>query len=347
MSLTRRQFLKQARALALGATLAPVAALGQHPLPRERTTMQPIQTVLGPIDPAELGTTLIHEHIMCDFIGAEQTGPHRWHVNEVVRVMLPYLRDLREAGGQTFVACSPKYLGRDPRVLKLLAEATGLHIITNTGLYKDPHLPTYALEGTAESLADDWAREAEQGLDDTGVRPGFIKIAANEGPLSPIQEKIVRAAALAHLRTGLTIAAHTTVGKTALQELDVLAAEGVAPAAFIWVHADAEADGGIRREAGARGAWVELDAIDPASPERHITMIQDLLAAELAGRLLISQDRGWYSVGEPQGGSPRPYHKLLTDFVPALEKSGVPRSAIDALLVDNPRRALEPTVRAA
>jgi phosphotriesterase-related protein len=312
----------------------------------KENTIVEIQTVTGPVAPSELGVTLIHEHVMCDFVGAEDTGPHRWDRDEVFEVMLPYLTALREAGGQTLVDCSPKFLGRDPVLLRRLAEASGLHIIINTGLYKDPYLPEYALEGTAESLADDWTREAEQGVGDSGIRPGFIKIAANEGDLSPIQQKIVRAAALTHLRTGLTIAAHTTEGRTALQSLDVLQAENVAPNAFIWVHADAQADRVVWREAGSRGAWIELDAIDPEAPERHINMIEDLAEAGLIDQVLISQDRGWYNVGDPRGGDKRPYDELLTDFVPAMQKAGIDDLSIDKLLKDNPRRALEPKLRA-
>ncbi len=307
--------------------------------------MKDVQTVLGPVAPADLGVTLIHEHIMCDFVGADKTGPHRWDPGEVAAAMLPYLTTLREAGARTFVDCSPKYIGRDPSLLRRLSEASGLHIVTNTGLYKEPYLPRYALEGTAESLADDWTREAAEGIDGTGVRPGFIKIAANEGPLSPVQRKIVRAAALTHLRTGLTIASHTTVGGTALEELDVLAGEGVGCSAFIWVHADAEADAGLRREAAARGAWVELDAVDPDSPERHLRMLRELSDAGFADRVLVSQDRGWYNVGEPTGGGVRGYEKLLTGFVPALRKSGFEEQTVTGMLVDNPRRALEPTIR--
>jgi phosphotriesterase-related protein len=342
--LTRRDFLKRVGAVGAAAALGTRQALAQLRSSEKENAMATIQTVTGPIAPAELGMTLIHEHVMCDFIGAEETGAHGWDQDEVFEVMLPYLTALRKAGGQTFVDCSPKFLGRDPILLRRLAQASGLYIITNTGLYKAPYLPKYALEGTAESLADDWTREAEQGIDDTGIRPGFIKIAANEGDLNPIQQKIVRAAALTHLRTGLTIAAHTTEARTLLQELDVLQAEGVAASAFIWVHADAQANRDIWREAGRRGAWIELDAVNPEVPERHIEMIKDLIEAGLIDQVLISQDRGWYNVGDPRGGDKRPYDKLLTDFVSAMKKAGIDNATIDKLLKANPRRALEPKV---
>jgi phosphotriesterase-related protein len=305
-----------------------------------------IQTVLGPIEPSKLGVTLIHEHILCDFIGADEAGPHRYDADEVAEVMLPHLERLRQAGGQSLVDCSPKYLGRDVKLLKRLAEASGLNIITNTGLYKEPSLPKYALEGSADSTAGDWSREALEGMEGTGIRPGIIKIAVEEGPLSEVHEKIVRAAARAHLRTGLTIVAHTGNGEAGLHELEVLAEEGVAAEAFIWAHADNEANPRFRREAAARGAWIELDGIGMSEYDKQISMIHALLEAGFEKRLLVSQDAGWYTVGEPRGGTPRPYEKLLTEFLPALEKSGVPRATLDRLVIENPRRALLPAVRA-
>lgn len=344
--LTRREFLRRVGAAGAAAALSPGEAVARLRSSGEGNAMAAVQTVTGPVAPGELGVTLIHEHVMCDFIGADQTGPHRWDQDEVFEVTLPYLTALREAGGETFGDCSPKFLGRDPVLLKRLAEASGLHIITNTGLYKDPYLPRYALEGTAESLADDWTREAKEGIDDTGIRPGFIKIAANEGDLSPIQRKIVRAAALTHLRTGLTIAAHTTECTTALQELDVLQEEGVAGSAFIWVHADAQGNRETWREAGGRGAWIELDAVNPEEPERHIEMIKDSIEAGMIGQVLISQDRGWYNVGDPRGGEKRPYEKLLTEFVPAMKKAGIDEGTVEKLVKENPQRALTPGVRA-
>jgi phosphotriesterase-related protein len=345
--LNRREFLRRVGVVGAAAALSPREALAQLRSSEKENAMEAIQTVTGPVDPAELGVTLIHEHIMCDFIGADKTGPHRWDRDEVYKVMLPYLDAVRDAGGKTFVDCSPKFLGRDPVLLRQLAEASGLHIITNTGLYKDPYLPKYALEGTAESLADDWTREAKEGIAESGVRPGFIKIAANEGDLNPTQQKIVRAAALTHLRTGLTIAAHTTDSATVLQELDALQEEGVAASALIWVHADAQANRDVWREAARRGAWIELDAVTPEEPERHLGMIEDVIEADLIDQVLISQDRGWYNVGEPKGGEPRPFDKLLTEFVPAMKKAGIDDATIDKLLRDNPARALTPRVRTA
>ena len=101
------------------------------------TASASIQTVLGPIPASSLGFTLPHEHVMVDFIGAEKTNRARWNVNQVVARMKPFLMAARQSGVLGFVDCTPVYLGRDPRVLKKLAQDTGLHILTNTGYYGD------------------------------------------------------------------------------------------------------------------------------------------------------------------------------------------------------------------
>ena len=125
--------------------------------------MEIVQTVLGPIAPDDLGMTLIHEHVMCDFVGAAETGPHRWDVDEVVRTMRPYLDALVARGVRAFGDCSPAYLGRDPRVLVQLSRLTGLHIITNTGFYKEPYLPDDVFDLSPQALAERWIAEWEDG----------------------------------------------------------------------------------------------------------------------------------------------------------------------------------------
>jgi len=176
--------------------------------------MATVQTVLGPIAAEEMGFVLAHEHVMVDFIGAEETSPDRWDADEVVEVMAPYLLELVELGVRTFVDCTPAYIGRDVTVLQRLSQETGLHILSNTGWYKAPYLPARAFEQSAEEIAAEWIAEWEQGIDGTDVRPGLIKIAVNPGPLVPVQRTIVKAAALTSLTTGLTIAAHTGHGHT-------------------------------------------------------------------------------------------------------------------------------------
>lgn len=325
------------RAVLVAGLTALVGASGQRRSRRRR--MGTIQTVRGPIPAERFGIALPHEHVMVDFIGADKTGPHRWNADEVLEVMLPYLQAARREGVSGFVECTPAYLARDVRLLRRLAEATGLHILTNTGLYKEPYLPPYAFRESAEQLADRWVLEWEQGIDGTDIRPGFIKIAVNPGPLVPIQQKIVRAAARTSRRTGLTIACHTGHGVAALETLALLQEEGLSLSRYICVHADAEPDRKYHVEIARAGGWVEYDAVGWRPIADHVQLITQFLAEGLIDRLLISHDAGWYHVGEPRGGEIKPFTPIFTQLLPALEKEGLTTAQRRQLLIENPARA--------
>ena len=133
--------------------------------------------------------------------------------------------------------CTPAYLGRHPVLLRRLSEASGVQLITNTGYYgarQNRYLPSHAFVESADQLAGRWIKEWEDGIAPGGIRPGFIKIGVEaDSILSDIHEKLLRAAARTHLRTGLTIVAHTGPDAPAGQQLNLLAGEGVAPEAFV------------------------------------------------------------------------------------------------------------------
>jgi phosphotriesterase-related protein len=331
----RRRFLKIA-ALAAGMAGGPAS------LSREKTEPS-VMTVRGPIATSRLGRTLMHEHVLVDFIGANQIQPGRYDPEEVFQTALPYLAKLKAAGGETLVDCTPAFLGRDAGLLRRLAEASGLNIITNTGFYgaaNDKYVPEFAYRETVDELALRWVQEFEDGIPPDNIRPGIMKIGVDSGPLSAIDEKLVRAAARCHRRTGLAIASHTGDSVAAIAQLAVLKEEGVEPSAFIWVHAQNEKDRALHERAAQLGAWVEFDGISPDSVLQHIELVLSMKRAGYLHRLLISQDAGWYHVGEPKGGEFRGYDFLFTSFLPALRKAGASREDIHTLIVKNPRQAL-------
>ena len=173
-----------------------------------------------------------------------------------------------------------------------------------------------------------------------GVRPGFIKIAVNPGPLVPIQRTIVRAAAITHRATGLMVASHTGHALAAVESLDLVEDEGMDPAHFVIVHADQIEDLALHRQLADRGAWLEYDSIGARPVEEHVRLLVDMLDLGYADRILLSQDAGWYRVGEPGGGEVRPYTAILDRFIPMLCDAGVDEAIVHRLFVKNPRRAL-------
>ena len=309
-----------------------------------------IVTVDGPIEPSQLGKSLSHEHALVDFIGAAETGYHRWDRDEVVSVVLPRLQAIKKLGYEALFECTPAYIGRDPILLQMLSKASGLKLITNTGYYgarENKFIPEWAMTATADELSEKWIGEFENGIEDTGVKPGFIKIGVDRGDrLSDFHETLVRAACRTHLKTGLTIACHTGPSKSIFQIAEILEEEGVSGEAFIWVHATRDDPQNLIK-AAELGLWVSLDNLrDNANLLRgNVERLVALKTAGLLDRVLVSQDAGWYRPGEEGGGAFAPYTFVELNLVPALKKSGFTDEDIEALLVGNPARAYVVRVR--
>ena len=281
---------------------------------------------------SETASVLVHEHILVDFVGADQIRPGRYDCDEVLRIARPKLEELKSLGCRRLLDCTPNFLGRDPELLARLSDATHLEIWSNTGLYgamNHKFVPDFARTQTPEQLAKRWVAETRESW-----RPRFIKTGVNRGPLDELDRKLVRAAAITSRETGLTIASHTGDGAAALEQLEIVSAERVSPAKFVWVHAQTEKNNEVHERMARAGAWVEFDGIGPKTTELHLQCIRFLASKGLIRRVLISQDSGWYHVGEPGGGEFRGYTYLYTDFLPLLDPAQIP-----VLMWENARAA--------
>jgi phosphotriesterase-related protein len=308
-----------------------------------------IMTVKGPVPSSEMGITLTHEHVLVDFIGADSTGYHRWDKEEVVKKVLPFLSEIQDFQVNTLVECTPAYVGRDPWILKALSEQTGMHLITNTGYYgaRNNHfIPAKFHRMSADEIAQLWVDEFNNGIEGSGVRPGFIKIAVDDGDtLSAAHRKIITAAVLTQQQTGMVIASHTGPDAPAFEQISVLQSHGVDPSCFIWVHAQA---GSLRGNINAArlGSWISLDNVNlerkPGTAydvDWYAERITDLKKAGYLHRVLISHDAGWYKPEEDLGGKFRGFTGIFTDLIPALKSHDFSKEELDLLFVENPRKA--------
>ena len=259
MLISRRKFISQSASIAAGYS---VLVNTQLHAPSK------VMTVNGWMDAVEMGFTLSHEHILVDFVGADKVDPSRYDAEEVFHTALPKLLIAKEKGCKTIMECTPAYLGRDVKLFKRLSEASGLNILTNTGYYGaagEKYLPAHAYTETAEQLAARWINEWKNGIENSGIKPGFIKSGVDKYPLSAVQQKIVGAAALTHLATGLTIGIHTGDGKAALEELRIIESYGIKPEAWIWIHAQNEKDRELHIRVAKAGGWVSFDGVSDNS----------------------------------------------------------------------------------
>lgn len=348
---SRRRFLGKVAGYMAGGLAAPLVNGAEASNAAEGKIM----TVLGAVPAENLGVALSHEHCVVDFIGAEKTTGLRHDSEEAFATILPHLNELKGRGCKTFVECTANYIGRDVRLLQRLSKATGLHILTNTGYYgagSNKFLPKHAFTESVEALSKRWLSEWSDGIDGTGIRPGFMKLGVSKGKLPEVHAKLLRAAARVHLASGLTIAVHTGDGEAALDEIRILGEEGVSAKGLIWVHAQ-NGSAETQVEAAKQGAWISFDGCNGKNYSRYVEMLSRFRKESLLDRVLVSHDHFWSVEGEGErgklklsaGGDAVPFQSIFTKLLPELRRNGFDDVEIDRLVVKNPAAAFTARVR--
>lgn len=299
-----------------------------------------VMTVRGPVEPEELGITLSHDHVLVDGWGIRELyeavlDDEELAVEEVARY--------KAAGGGTI--CDPTNIGlaRDPEALRRISERTGVHIVMGAGWYRERVYPDYIREELPDQLADRLVAELRDGVGESGVRPGFIgEIGTERYHVTPAQERVFRAAGRAHRRTGVPIMTHTTHwGELALEQLDILAEEGVDPRRVIISHLGDRP--GIRHwlPIAERGAWLDIDNlafVDGYAPlSVRADNVAGLCAEGLAGQIMLANDICELGQLEFYGGCG--YANVIVNFVPMLRERDVSDEDIHTMMVVNPAKA--------
>ena len=295
-----------------------------------------LHTTLGPRRADELGMILPHEHVFVDLRTPDQPGYAEADPADVVRLMGPQIAAIKAQGVTALVECSTGGVGLRVDIDLAVSRATGLPIVVATGNYREPWIPEW-VRGASEAELEAWMRrELTEGVGDTGVRAAWIKLSAGDDGITPLEARILRAAARASAATGAVIGSHTIRGRVVMDQLDIIEAEGGRADRFISIHTQEEKDFGLNVAVAARGAFIEYDHVGRAPDEEVAGLILRALDAGLAGQLLISHDLGWYDPARPGGGVPRPYTHLSDVMLPLLAARGVPEATLRQLTVDNP-----------
>lgn len=224
------------------------------------------QTVLGPVEPPDLGPTTTHEHLFIDFRAmfqspAEATAQHRAHEPITLRnrgwvaynqyssienlwvveedVAIEEARLFKRVGGGTIVDATTIGIGRDPLALARVSRDSGVHVIMGAGFYVDMVHPDDMDSRTEDDLARKIIEDIEEGVDGTGVRAGIIGEVGCTWPLTDNERKSLRASAIAQLETGAAILIHPGRYETApLEIIEVLAEAGADISRVIMGHLD-------------------------------------------------------------------------------------------------------------
>lgn len=301
--------------------------------------MKHLITTLGRYEKAQLGLILPHEHVFVDLRTPNQPGFAEAEAEDVVALMAPQIEAIKAQGVTALVECSTGGVGLRVDLDLAVSRATGLPIVVPTGIYREPWIPAWAVDASVEALEEWMVGELTAGVGDTGVVAAWIKVSAGDDGITPLETRILRAAARASARTGAIIGSHTIKGRVVLDQLDIIASEGGSAERFISIHTQEEKDFGLHREVFDRGAWLEFDHIGRAPDAEIVGLVTRALAAGQGERLLLSHDRGWFDPALPGGGTPQPYTHLVDSFLPALRAAGIDEATIIRLTQDNPFNA--------
>ena len=355
----RRSFLKRGVSVISTAAVQRLCAGAlQAATPNEppRRRARPTQTVLGPLDSSKLGFTLTHEHI-ADAPYVLNRWPKGWGGRtEFVSRAVEKLKVVKASGVSTIVDLTPYDDWRDIQFLQEVSRKSGLHIIASTGQrFFPPKVPGLAMPArTIAGLTEFFIEEIEQGIDQTGIKAGVVKIGIVAKDLTPLEEIGLRAGARASKATGVPIRTHTDAANRAGEnQALILEDEGVNPARVSFDHSDDSGDMEYFLGLVRRGYSLSMDHVHRGmSPnfkpsfKKRVECIKLLIDAGFVDKLFLSQDsefggsllpdevKEWRETIDPPDGLLFVTRRL----VPSLKELGVSNRDIHKISVENPRR---------
>ncbi|MFI6506962.1 phosphotriesterase [Streptosporangium sp. NPDC050855] len=322
--------------------------------------MPVVNTVRGPVDVADLGQTLMHEHVFV--ISPEHVDNHGrgawWDEEFRVADAVAKLRAVAAKGVRTIVDPTVWGLGRYiPRVQRVAEQVPELNIVVATGIYSYDEVPFHYLHrgpglmmDVPEPMVEDFTRDIADGIADTGVRAAFLKCVVEGKGLTPGVERICRAVARTHLETGVPITVHTNPSAgTGLLALELFRREGVDPAKVVLGHSGDTNDLDHLMRLADTGATLGMDrfGLDAYNPTpSRVATIAALCERGYADRMVLSHDTacfmdyfgGAWDEDIPLVAPNWRFDHVHDDVLPALREAGVTDGQIDRMLVDNPRR---------
>ncbi len=315
------------------------------------------QTVLGPVPVAELGPTLLHEHVLCTSPVIYRTFGEKWFKREtILSESIRKLNRAKEAFGlRTIVDGTPLNLGRDLALLAEVSRASGVNIIASTGMY---FMEDFTLRSMPpELLAELFIDECRNGNGETGIRPGFLKCAADSAGLTPYVHNLHELIGRVQAATGLAVFAHSSASAgTGPEQLDILTRNGADPSRIIIGHCGDSGSPDYAESLLKRGCYVSIDRLFRGSPQwirDKTTIILELIRRGWADHLVLAHDLILCPDCENVHGAALPpklaksLHRdpaglcVIHEFVlPELRKNGVSEEEIRLITEENPRKLL-------
>ena len=335
-----------------------------------------IKTVTGVIDRKGLGITATHEHVLLDLTAFYQALPvpgiddpatqkvEMWNLGILSRdcyalkdnllladedVAADELMFFKNAGGNTIVDASLPGIGRNPKALRRIAEKTGLNIIMGTGFYVGETHPKALDSMTDEAIGDLMVGELTEGVD--GICAGYIGEIGISEIFDNKERRVLRAAAIAHKKTGAAINVHINPWTTnGIEAADILLSAGVAPDKICISHVDVENREDYIYALLQKGVYVEFDNFGKeyyirrevrnsgyglfVHDTERVTLLKKLIDDGFVNQLLLACDVCLKNLLHKYGGWG--YDHVLSNIVPMMEDEGITQEQILTMLQKNP-----------
>lgn len=295
-------------------------------------------TVLGTIRPEDMGITQTHEHL---FLDAMDHYPGYEYVIDDEDLIAQEVQEFIKLGGKTICDVTLDEIGRNPQALARLSQRVGMNVLMGCGWYREFGYPKIVEEFTSRELAAVLVREIEVGVEDTGIRAGFIgEIGTGRHFIKPAEERVFRASALAQARTGVAITTHTTRwGSLAMEQIAMLDEFGADLSRVIIGHLGDRIGVQHLLPIAEKGVYLEVDNIGYLDYQPEYVRADNVAALVKEGfgdRVLLSEDICTLKHLKYVGG--KGYGYLLEVFIPMLRERGITEEQIHQMLVINPAR---------
>lgn len=299
-----------------------------------------ITTIKGTVDKSKLGKVYMHEHLSIDLSGVKQDLDTRFDdIDKVIEEM----KILKDKGVGSIVEVTNRGMGRDIEAMKKVTDMTGLHVIASTGFYKEPFLPEYVYKMDEKELAKLLIKDVKEGMDGTDIKAHVIgEVGTSKDKITPMEEKVLTTAALAHTETGNPISTHTTLGTMALEQIQLFKEYGVNLSKVVIGHLDLKCDLDYHLAIADTGCYLAFDTVGKINYQPDEKRIEHIIALMNRGymeQIVLSEDITRKSHLKVNGGIG--YSYLLDNFIPRLMEAGVTEEQIRHMMVYNPSKLLD------
>ena len=318
--------------------------------------MPTVPTTAGDVDVDELGVVLMHEHV---FIRTESfqwgwPGFGGWDEEEQLATARERLTALKQRGVDTILDMTVPGIGRDPALVARAVEGTGLKVMFATGYYTYDNLPfpfhfrgpQKMLDGDDRLLESLFEKDVTEGIGDTGIRAAVLKVATDAQGMTEDVERLTRAIANVHTRTGTVICTHTHAQtQRGLDQQRIFKEHGVDLGRVMIGHSNETTDLDYLEKVIENGSYVGWDrcGLDVIVPlEAQLDTLAELCKRGYAERLMLSHDKAsfmdWFSDAEIDAAVPNWHYAYIHNGVlPGLRDRGVSDGQIEQILMRNPR----------